>query len=96
MEGIPALSFSQNTRLLPVSVSSRICWIRSNSDTVQLLARIFDRVLDRYSTDVPVAKEKADLHSELGGYIIVAAQTGESDEDRLAQQAYMKLRSGRH
>ena len=70
--------------------------IRFDSDTVHLLARVFDRVLDRYSTQVPTARRETGLHGELARYIVAVAQTGERDEDRLAQRAYLKLRSAQH
>jgi predicted MFS family arabinose efflux permease len=65
--------------------------IRFDSDTVQMLARAFDRALDRYSTDVPLARLDPTLHAELARYIVAAAQTGERDEDRLARKSYLKL-----
>jgi MFS transporter, DHA1 family, inner membrane transport protein len=64
-----------------------------DSHTVQLLARAFDRALDRYSRHVPAARLETALHAELARYLVAAAQTGERDEDRLAGQAYLKLRS---
>jgi DHA1 family inner membrane transport protein len=70
--------------------------IRFDSDTVLLLARVFDRVLDRYSTAEPAARREAGLHAELARYIVAVAQTGERDEGRLAQRAYLKLRSAQH
>ena len=70
--------------------------IRFHGDTVLLLARVFDRVLDRYSTTVPAARRETGLHAELARYIVAVAQTGERDEDRLAQRAYLKLRSAQH
>ena len=57
---------------------------------------VFDRVLDRYSTAEPAARREAGLHAELARYIVAVAQTGERDEDRLAQWAYLKLRSAQH
>ena len=66
--------------------------IRFDSDTIQLLARVFDRVLDRYSTDAPLARVEASLHTELARCIVAIAQGGERNEDRLATQAYSKLR----
>jgi MFS transporter, DHA1 family, inner membrane transport protein len=67
--------------------------IRFDSDTIQLLARVFDRVLERYLKNMPLVKDETDLHSRLARYIVAAAQTGERDEDRLAAKGYLMLRS---
>jgi MFS transporter, DHA1 family, inner membrane transport protein len=67
--------------------------VRFDSDTIQLLARVFDRALERYLKDVPVVKDETGLHSELAKYIVTVAQTGEFDEDRLAASSYLKLQS---
>ena len=62
-------------------------------ETVRLLARVFDRVLERYLThDLPV-KDPMLLHTELARSIVAAASSGERNEDRLANEGYMKLRS---
>jgi MFS transporter, DHA1 family, inner membrane transport protein len=67
--------------------------VRFDSDTIQLLARVFDRALERYLKDMPVMKDETGLHSELARYIVAVAQTGELDEDRLATGGYLKLQS---
>ena len=67
--------------------------IRFDSDAIQLLARAFDRVMERYLRDVPGVKDVAGLHSELAQFIVAVAQTGELDEDRLAARGYSKLQS---
>jgi MFS family permease len=67
--------------------------IRFDSDTIQLLARAFDRALDRYLENMPVVKDETGLHAELARYIVAVAQTGERDEDRLTTSGYLKLRS---
>jgi hypothetical protein len=67
--------------------------VRFDSDTIQLLARVFDRALERYLKDVPAVKDETGLHSELAKYIVTVAQTGEFDEDRLAASSYLKLQS---
>lgn len=67
--------------------------VRFDTDTVQLLARVFDRVLERYLKNAPAVNDEAGLHSELARYIVAVAQTGERDEDRLTSKGYLKLRS---
>jgi predicted MFS family arabinose efflux permease len=67
--------------------------VRFDSDTIQLLARVFDRALEGYLKDMPAMKDEANLHSELAKHIVTVAQTGELDEDRLAAGGYLKLQS---
>jgi MFS family permease len=67
--------------------------VRFDSDTIQLLARVFDRALERYQKDMPIMKDETGLHSELAKYIVAVAQTGELDEDRLTSSGYLKLQS---
>jgi MFS transporter, DHA1 family, inner membrane transport protein len=67
--------------------------IRDDPDTVQLLARVFDRTLERYLESTPVVSDEKRLHFELARYIVAVAQTGERDEDRLAAKGYLMLRS---
>jgi MFS transporter, DHA1 family, inner membrane transport protein len=67
--------------------------VRFDSETIQLLARVFDRALEGYLKDMPAMKDQSRLHSELAKYIVAAAQTGELDEDRLATSGYLKLQS---
>jgi DHA1 family inner membrane transport protein len=67
--------------------------VRFDSDTIQLLARVFDRALERYLKNMPVVKDETRLHAELAKYIVAVAQTGERDEDRLATRGYLMLRS---
>jgi hypothetical protein len=64
-----------------------------DSATVQLLARVFDRALERYLKNMPVVENEMLLHSELAKYIIALAKIGERDEDRMATRGYLKLRS---
>jgi DHA1 family inner membrane transport protein len=67
--------------------------IRSDPDMVKLLARVFDRTLERYLESTPVVNDEKHLHAELARYIVAVAQTGERDEDRLATKGYLMLRS---
>ncbi|MDB5608321.1 MAG: major facilitator superfamily transporter [Bradyrhizobium sp.] len=67
--------------------------VRFDTDTIQLLARVFDQALERYLKNKPVVKDQAGLHSELARHIVAVAQTGERDEDRLATRGYLMLRS---
>jgi predicted MFS family arabinose efflux permease len=67
--------------------------IRDDSDTVQLLARAFDRTLERYLKAAPVVRDEKRLHVELARCIVALAQTGERDEDHLAAKGYLMLRS---
>ena len=67
--------------------------VRFDSDTIQLLARVFDRALEGFLKDMPGMKDEARLHSELAKYIVAIARTGERDEGRLATKSYLKLRS---
>jgi MFS transporter, DHA1 family, inner membrane transport protein len=83
-----AFGFLWLTRLAPERFG-----IRFDSDTIQLLARVFDRALERYLKNMPVVKDETRLHSELARYIVALAQTGERDEDRLATKGYLMLRS---
>ena len=48
--------------------------IRFDSDRVQLLARVFDRALERYRQDVPAVNDEAGLHAELARHIVAVAQ----------------------
>jgi predicted MFS family arabinose efflux permease len=66
--------------------------VRFDSDTIQLLARAFDRVMERYLKDVPGVNETG-LHSELAQFIVAVAQAGELDEDCLATRGFLKLQS---
>lgn len=66
-----------------------------DAGTVQLLARAFDRAMASYLENKPAPHRETGLHSELAGFIIAAAQTGERDEDRLAAEGYARLRSMR-
>jgi MFS transporter, DHA1 family, inner membrane transport protein len=66
---------------------------RFDSDTVQLLARVFDRALERYRQDMPVVNDEAGLHAELAKYVVAVAEAGELDEDRLVTSCYLKLRA---
>ncbi len=66
---------------------------RFDSDTVQLLARVFDRAMERYLQDAPVMGNETGLHAELARHIVTAAQSGERDEDRLITSGYLKLQS---
>jgi MFS family permease len=66
---------------------------RFDSETIQLLARVLDQVLERYREDVPVVKAETGMHTELAKYLITIAQSGELDEDRLVAKGYMKLQS---
>ncbi|HEX7566405.1 MAG TPA: MFS transporter [Bradyrhizobium sp.] len=70
--------------------------IQFDPDTIHLLARVFDRALERYLKNMPVVNDETGLRSELARYIVAAAQTGELDEDRLAARSYLKLRSLQH
>jgi MFS transporter, DHA1 family, inner membrane transport protein len=67
--------------------------IRFDSDTIQLLARVFDQALERHLEDVPVAKAETGVHAELAKYLVALAQSGELDEDRLVTKGYLKLQS---
>jgi DHA1 family inner membrane transport protein len=64
---------------------------RFDAETVRLLARVFDRALERYLTEVPPVEDRTVLHSELARSIVAAARGGERNEDRLADQGYLKL-----
>jgi DHA1 family inner membrane transport protein len=66
---------------------------RFDPETVRLLARVFDRALERYLTSDPSVRDQRVLHTELARYIVAAARSGERDENRLADEGYMKLRS---
>ena len=66
---------------------------RFDPETVRLLARVFDRVLERYLTNAPPVKDQTVLHTELARSIVAAARSGERNEDRLADEGYMRLRS---
>lgn len=81
-----ALGILWLTRVAPERFENRF-----DSDTVQLLARVFDRALERYRQDVPVANDEAGLHAELASHIVAVAQAGERDEDRLTDSCYLKL-----
>jgi MFS transporter, DHA1 family, inner membrane transport protein len=67
--------------------------IRFDSDTIQLLARVFDQALERYLKDTPVVEAETGMHAELAKYLVAVAQTGELDEDRLVTKGYLKLQS---
>jgi hypothetical protein len=76
------------TRSAPELFASRF-----DPETVRLLARVFDQVLDRYLTNGPSVKDQTVLRTELARFIVAAARSGERNEDRLADEGYMKLRS---
>jgi DHA1 family inner membrane transport protein len=76
------------TRSAPELFSARL-----DPETVRLLARVFDRALERYLTNAPTVKDRTVLHTELARSIVAAACSGERNEDRLADEGYMKLRS---
>lgn len=96
--GLNAMSF---VALALVTSSFGVLWltrfaperfgVRFDSDEIQLLARAFDRAMERYLKDVPGANNETSLHSELAQFIVAVAQTGELDEDRLAARGYLKL-----
>jgi DHA1 family inner membrane transport protein len=67
--------------------------IRFDSDTIQLLARVFDQALERHLKDRPVVEAETGSHAELARYLVAVAQTGELDEDRLVTKGYLKLQS---
>lgn len=67
--------------------------IRFDSETIQLLARVFDQALERHLKDMPVVKAETGMHAELARYLVGLAQTGELDEDRLVTRGYLKLQS---
>jgi hypothetical protein len=67
--------------------------IRFDSETIQLLARVFDQALERYLEDLPVVKAETGMHTELAKYLVTIAQSGELDEDRLVTKGYLQLQS---
>jgi len=75
------------TRLAPELFGARF-----DSDTIQLLARAFDRAMERFLRDAPRVNEETGLHAGLAKHLVAAAQTGELDEDRLARSGYLALR----
>lgn len=97
---LTAISFSA---LALVAAAFGILWltlfaperfgIRDDPDTVQLLARVFDRTLERYLESTPVVSDEKRLHLKLAKYIVAVAQTGERNEDRLATKGHLMLRS---
>jgi predicted MFS family arabinose efflux permease len=62
-------------------------------DTVKLLARAFDRALERHLRSLPTMQDDAILHAKLAAHIVATAQTGERDEDVLANNGYLMLQS---
>jgi DHA1 family inner membrane transport protein len=67
--------------------------IRFDSETIQLLARVFDQALERYREDMPVLQGETGVHAELAQYLVTIAQGGELDEDRLVTKGYLRLQS---
>jgi MFS family permease len=67
--------------------------IRFDSDTIQLLARVFDQALERYREDMPIVKAETGMHGELAKYLVAMAQSDELDEDHLVTKGYLKLQS---
>ena len=65
---------------------------RFDPETVRLLARVFDQVLERYLINDPPVRDQMVLHNELARSIVAAARSGERDEERLADEGYMRLR----
>ncbi len=65
-------------------------------DTVNLLARAFDRTLEQCVGDTPAVSNEKYLHAQLAKYLVAAARAGERDEDRLAAKGYLMLKSLRH
>jgi MFS transporter, DHA1 family, inner membrane transport protein len=95
------LSTMSFTALTLVAAAFGILWLTRlaperfgmhfDSETIQLLARVFDRALERHRQDMPVANDEASLHAELARHIVTVAQAGELDEDRLTDSCYVKL-----
>jgi MFS family permease len=86
--GLVALAFGLLwlTRSAPEVFAARF-----DPETVRLLARVFDRVLEQYLSQAPPMLDRTVLHTELARSIVAAARSGERNEDRLAEQGYMRL-----
>jgi MFS transporter, DHA1 family, inner membrane transport protein len=86
--GLVALAFGLLwlTRSAPEVFAARF-----DPETVRLLARVFDRVLEQYLSQAPPILDRTVLHTELARSIVAAARSGERNEDRLAEQGYMRL-----
>jgi DHA1 family inner membrane transport protein len=85
---VAALGLLWLTRFAPEPLANRF-----DSDTIQMLARVFDRALERYLKIMPAVRDEMRLHSELAKCIVAEARTGERDEERLATKGYLMLRS---
>lgn len=66
---------------------------RFDHETIQLLARAFDRAWERYSEGAAMEEDTTSRHAELAKFIVAIAQAGERDEDRLSLKGYLKLRA---
>jgi predicted MFS family arabinose efflux permease len=62
-----------------------------DTDTIQLLARAFDRAWERYRENMMAVEDEPAMNMELARHIVSLAQAGERDEDRLSIQGYLKL-----
>lgn len=66
---------------------------RFDHETIQLLARAFDRAWEQYSEGAAMEEDETSRHAELAKLIVAMAQAGERDEERLGLKGYLKLRA---